>query len=187
MGADFEQEVKLAFESVEAARRAVTTAGGRLVVSRRLLRDALFDTADRQLRQRGCGFRIRRDDGRTILTFKGPILPGVVKCREEIETTVADAGRAEGIVLGLGFRRWFLAEKYREEYELASACIAIDETPVGVFVEIEADPVDIATAAHLLGRGAGDYRLESYVQLYYKWCESKGVAPGDMTFDRLEA
>jgi hypothetical protein len=32
-----EQEVKLQFEDVEAARSAVTTAGGRLVVSRRLL------------------------------------------------------------------------------------------------------------------------------------------------------
>jgi len=32
MSAGLEQEVKLVVDSVEAARRAVTTAGGRLVV-----------------------------------------------------------------------------------------------------------------------------------------------------------
>jgi inorganic triphosphatase YgiF len=65
-----EQEIKLAFESLEAARRAVLTAGGRLVVSRRLLDDRLFDTADERLRRSGSAFRIRRDGDRTLLTFK---------------------------------------------------------------------------------------------------------------------
>ena len=41
-----EQEIKLVFADVEAARQAVQTAGGRLVVSRRLLDDTLFDTPD---------------------------------------------------------------------------------------------------------------------------------------------
>src|SRR5580765_4991306 len=118
MSAGLEQEVKLVVESVEAARRAVITAGGRLVASRRLLRDALFDTPDQQLRRKGCAFRIRRDESRTILTFKGPVRRDVIKSREEIETVVADADRAEDIVAGLGFRRWFSAEKYREEYSL---------------------------------------------------------------------
>ena len=182
MSASLEQEVKLVFESVEAARRAVTTAGGRLVASRRLLRDALFDTPDRQLRQRGCAFRIRRDESSTILTFKGPVIPDIIKSREEIETKVADADRAEAIVAGLGFRRWFYAEKYREEYELASTCVAIDDTPIGVFVEIEGEPAAIAAVASRLDRTPADYRLESYVQLYAKWCTSRGVEPGDMRF-----
>jgi adenylate cyclase class 2 len=182
MSAGLEQEVKLVVESVEAARRAVTTAGGRLVVSRRLLRDALFDTPDHQLRQRGCGFRIRRDAARTIFTFKGPVLRDVVKSREEIETIVADAERGEAIVAGLGFRRWFSAEKYREEYELAATSVAIDDTPIGVFIEIEGAPDAIAAAARLLGRGPADYRLESYAQLYADWCKSKGLVPGDMRF-----
>ena len=147
--AALEQEVKLVVESVEAARRAVITAGGRLVASRRLLRDSLFDTPDQQLRQRGCGFRIRRDAERTVLTFKGPVLRDVIKSREEIETTVADADRAEAIVAGLGFRRSFYAEKYREEYALASTCVAIDETPIGVFIEIEGEPASIAVVARL--------------------------------------
>jgi len=151
-------------------------------VSRRLLTDALFDTADQQLRQRGCGFRIRRDQSRTILTFKGPVQPGAVKSREEIETTIADQERGEAIIDRLGYRPWFRAEKYREEYALASTCVAIDDTPIGVFVEIEGEPATIGTVARLLGRTERDYRLESYVQLYFDSCRAKGVLPGNMTF-----
>src|SRR6187200_3554716 len=80
---DLEQEIKLAFEHIEAARRAVQTAGGRLDISARLLDDQLFDTPDAQLRRAGTGLRIRRDGARTFLTFKGPVQPGPVKSREE--------------------------------------------------------------------------------------------------------
>src|SRR5690242_12189287 len=108
--ANIENEVKLRFDSVEAARRAVTTAGGRLVVSRRLLIDTLFDTADQQLRQRGSALRVRRDAGSGLVTFKGPVIGGVVKSREEIETAAADADALEQIVERLGFQAWFKAE-----------------------------------------------------------------------------
>ena len=111
------------------------------------------------------------------------MLRDVVKSREEIETTVADAEQAEAIVAGLGFHRWFSGEKYREEYDLASTSVAIDDTPIGVFVEIEGEPDSIAAAARLLGREPGDYRLESYVQLFAAWCKSTGADPGSMTFD----
>jgi len=177
-----EQEVKLVFESVEAARRAVLNAGGRLVVSRRLLVDTLFDTPDQRLRQGRCALRLRRDEAATILTFKGPIQPGIVKSREEIETKVGNADAADALLRALGFRRWFRYEKYREEYDVGSARATVDETPIGAFVEIEADPAEIERAVTLLGRTRADYRLESYARLYFRWCEERGITPGDMTF-----
>jgi adenylate cyclase class 2 len=177
-----EQEIKLVFESAEAARRAVITAGGRLVVSRRLLVDALFDTPEQRLRAARCALRVRRDGDRGLLTFKGPVLPGPVKSREEIETAVGSADVAEALVRALGFQRWFVAEKYREEYRLGAAGIMIDETPIGVFVEIEASAVAIDDAARLLGRTPADYRVESYARLYFDWCAANGVAFRDMTF-----
>ena len=177
-----EHEVKLVFDTPEAARHAVITAGGRLVVSRRLLSDVLFDKPDACMRRDGMAIRLRRTDALAWLTFKGPVQPGPVKSREEIETAVADADSAERILLSLGLVPWFRAEKYREEYLLHDARVVIDETPIGVFVEIEADPTEIDRTARALGRTPADYRLESYQRLHRAWCETRGLTPGDMTF-----
>jgi adenylate cyclase class 2 len=177
-----EQEVKLAFESPEAARMAVITAGGRLVVSRRLLVDTLFDSPDGRLRRERCALRLRRDSGTAFLTFKGPPQPGPVKSREEIETSVGAADVADALLRALGFQRGFLHEKYREEYEIGAAHVTIDETPIGTFVEIEAPPVEIERAASRLGRSPADYRLESYARLYADWCAARGLTPSEMRF-----
>lgn len=177
-----EQEVKLVFESAEAARRTVVDAGGRLVVSRRLLCDTLYDTPDGRLQGVRSALRVRRDRGRGVLTFKGPVQPGAVKTREEIETAVDSAESAERLVSSLGFQPWFRAEKYREEYEVGAARVMVDETPIGVFVEVEASPGDIEQAVRRLGRTPADYRLESYPRLYFAWCERQGVTPGEMLF-----
>ena len=182
-----EQEVKLAFVSIEAARQAVQTAGGRLVVSRRLILDRLFDTPEFDLRNQGATLRIRRDGARGYLTWKGPLRAGPVKSREELETSVGDADVAEATLLALGFRASFSSEKHREEYALDDALVTIDDTPAGVFVEIEAIPEAIARAAARLGRTPDDYRLESYPSLWRRWCEEHGQPSCDMLFSHAPA
>jgi adenylate cyclase class 2 len=178
-----EQEIKLEFDSPEAARRSVHATGARLVVSRRLLDDALFDTADRQLGQRGSALRIRRDGDRGLLTFKGPVQPAAVKTREEIETPVGDAAAAEGLLRALGYQRWFRSQKYREEFDLDGCHVMIDETPIGVFIELEGTPDAIDRAAGALGRSPRDYGLDSYPRLFRRWCDARGVPFGDMLFE----
>ena len=178
-----EQEIKLAFDSGEAARQAVTTAGGRLVVPRRLIQDQLFDTPDKHLGASDCTCRLRREPGRAILTFKGPTLPGPVKRREETETVVENADAMAAVLGGLGLRPVFRSEKYREEFTIDGVDVTVDETPVGVFVEIEGTPASIEAVARRLGRTPADYRLESYPRLYADWCAARGRTPTDMTFD----
>jgi adenylate cyclase class 2 len=177
-----EQEVKLAFDGLDAARLAVTAAGGRLIVHRRLMEDRLFDTPDRRLGHADKTCRLRREPGRAFLTFKGPALPGHVKSREETETPVADADAIERILVALGLELAFRSEKYREEYALEEATVTVDETPIGIFVEIEATPAAIDRVARRLGRAPADYRLESYPRLYADWCAATGRPPRDMTF-----
>jgi adenylate cyclase class 2 len=177
-----EQEVKLAFESAEAARQSIESAGGRLVVSRRLLEDTAFDTDDLELRKRGTALRLRRDAGAGIITVKGPIQPGPVKSREEIETSIGDAAIGEAILAALGYRRWYRSQKYREDFELGLARLMIDETPIGVFVEIEGTPDQIADAARRLGRTPADYILDSYPALFQRWCDARGIQAGEMLF-----
>jgi adenylate cyclase class 2 len=178
-----EQEIKLEFATVEAARRSVQSTGARLVVSRRLVDDRFFDTGDQHLRRAGCALRVRRDGPRACFTFKGPAQPGPVKSREEIETEVGDAAVAEALFRALGFRPWFRGQKYREEYALGDALVTVDEAPIGVFVEIEAAPPEIDRIAALLGKSRADYVLESYPALCARWCEARGIAPRDMIFE----
>ncbi|MEZ5319371.1 MAG: class IV adenylate cyclase [Vicinamibacterales bacterium] len=178
-----EQEVKLPFDTARDARDAITAAGGRLVVARRLLDDRLYDTADEWLRHAGQALRVRQDAAEGVITYKGPAQPGPVKSREEIETVVASPDQARAILEALGFRPWFHAQKYREEFALRATRATIDETPIGVFVEIEGAPPDIEQAANLLGRSRHDYVLESYPRLYQTWCASHaGADPHRMVF-----
>ena len=132
-----EREVKLRFESPEQARAAILAAGATPLRSRRLQEDALLDTDDEELRRRRCVLRIRTEPGKSLLTFKGPVQPGTMKIREEYETVIGDGEVLQRVFEELGLHVWFRYEKYREEYAAEDATIAIDETPVGTFVEIE--------------------------------------------------
>jgi len=133
------------------------------------------------LRASGCTLRVRTDGEAGAITFKGPVdRTMTVKAREEIETTLGNAAIGERIVLALGFRLVFRAQKRREEYDLGAAHVVIDETPMGVYVEVEADPDEIARVTVLLGRTTADYQLASYGALWRAWCDRTGANPDRM-------
>ena len=100
----------------------------------------------------------RVESGRSLLTFKGPVQPSPVKVREEIETVVGDGETLLRCLEQLGFSVWFRYQKYREEYALSDTIVAIDETPVGVFVEIEGDEHGIIEATRRARQAAGRLR-----------------------------
>ncbi len=183
MAATLEREIKLRFDSAEAARTAVLAAGATPVRARRLQEDCLFDTADDLLRRRRSVLRVRMESGRSFLTFKGPVQSTIVKLRQELETIIGDGPLLVLILEELGFRVWFRYQKYREEFARDDVIVAVDETPVGVFVEIEGGDLGIAETAQALGRGPADYLLDSYRGLFVRHCEQRGVAPTDMLFD----
>lgn len=183
MTATLEREIKLRFEDASTAREAILRAGGTPVRSRRLQEDCLLDTADDLLRERRCVLRVRVESGRSLLTFKGPVQPALAKVREELETVVGDGALVVRMLEQLGFHVWFRYQKYREEFTLDDVIVALDETPVGTFVEIEGGDRGIADTAEALGRGPGDYLLDSYRRLFQVDCEARGVAVSDMVFD----
>src|SRR5690606_25592349 len=112
--------------------------------------------------------RVRADGGQGFVTFKGPVQPGVMKTREEHETSVGDIHVFIGILETLGYRAGFAYEKYREEFQAAQAIVAVDETPVGVFVEIEGDEAAVHALARGMGRTPADYITDSYRALFLK-------------------
>ena len=178
-----EREVKLRFASAAEAREAVRALGAALVRERRFQDDALLDTEQAELRQRRCALRVRREESRSYLTFKGPVQPGPMKLREELETAVADAEILQRVLEHLGLRAWFRYQKYREEYTLEGIVIAIDETPIGTFVELEGTEAAITAAAAAMGRTTADYILDSYCGLFLRYREALGFRGPHMVFD----
>src|SRR5438128_8798346 len=135
MTAILEREIKLRFSSPEDARAAVLAAGATPLRGRRLQDDCLLDTPDGALRARGSTLRVRIESGHSLVTYKGPVRPGDKKVREELETLVGDGPLMLSILEELGFHPWFRYQKYREEFSIGDVIIAVDETPVGTFVE----------------------------------------------------
>jgi adenylate cyclase class 2 len=178
-----EREVKLRFRDASEARAAVVATGAAPVAPRRFQDDALFDTEDEALYSRRCALRVRRDGARSVLTFKGPPHPGPMKLREEIETGVADGAKLEQVLDRLGFRVRFRYQKYREEFAGDGVVIAVDETPIGTFVEIEGTEPGIRETATALGRTTADYILDSYYVLFMKYREALGFRGSNMVFD----
>jgi adenylate cyclase class 2 len=178
-----EREIKLRFASVEEALAAVAAAGCTPRLGRRLQEDALLDTDDELLRRRRCVLRVRVENGKSRVTFKGPVQPAAVKVREEHETLVGDGEVLLRVFEELGLHVWFRYEKYREEFSYEDVIVAVDETPVGVFVEIEGGEQGIAAAAAALGRGTSDYILDSYRSLFLQYREEFGLTGPDMLFD----
>ena len=181
-----EREIKLRFDDALSARAAVAAAGAAPIRARRLQRDSLLDTADGLLRMNRSALRVRTEAGTSVLTFKGPVHPSAMKVREEIETAVDDSAALLDLFEQMGFRVWFRYEKYREEFALGGSVIAIDETPVGVFVEIEGDEAGVVAATAALGRSASDYVIESYRGLFVRDCDARGVPITDMVFERQD-
>jgi adenylate cyclase class 2 len=179
-----ETEIKLAVKDARSARRRLREAG--FVVSRPRVFEAntLFDTPDLSLRTSFRLLRIRQAGRVATMTFKGAPEIGKHKSREELELEISSAAAMMSIVERLGYRRMFRYEKYRTEFhQPRRAGIAmLDETPVGVYLELEGAPRWIDLSARRLGFQESDYITASYGRVYLEWCAANGRQPGDMTF-----
>jgi adenylate cyclase class 2 len=182
MATALEREIKLSFADPQTARRAVVDAGGTPLRARRLQEDRLLDTRDESLRRRSSVLRVRMESGRSLLTFKGPPQASTMKLREELETVVGDGTLLLQLLERLGYEVWFRYQKYREEFAIDDVVVAVDETPIGVYVELEGSERGIAATAETLGRRPSDYVLESYRGLFVRHCQDAGVPATDMVF-----
>ena len=178
-----EREIKLRFQSADEAREAVMACGATPLLGRRLQEDVLLDTDDEELRRRRCVLRVRIENGKSRLTFKGPVQVGIMKVREEIETVIGDGEILLRVLKELGLHIWFRYEKYREEFAHEDVIVAIDETPVGIFVEIEGSEAGIHSMASALGRMESDFIQDSYRGLFLRHREEFGLNGSDMVFD----
>jgi len=177
-----EIEIKLAIGDPRRARAGLLRAGFTVLRPRSLERNVVFDTAALGLRQQGRLLRLRQYGADFILTYKGSPRFGRHKTREELEIAVADPKVFQQILSKLGFQPVFQYEKYRTLFSDTRGIVALDETPIGDFLEIEGAPRWIDRTAERLGFDESDFILDSYGRLYLEYCERRGTTPGHMLF-----
>ncbi len=146
-------------------------------------------------RAEGSGKGKGRETGpRVVLTYKGRAEGGTgqeerYKVREEIETEVSEPEGMARILEGMGYAAVFRYEKFRSEYrlpEVAGAVLELDETPAGLYLEVEGTRESIDQVAELLGCSTAEYLTESYWDIHERHCRERGVHFKDMLFANQE-
>jgi adenylate cyclase class 2 len=148
--------------------------------------NTLFDDEEGSLVARGEALRVRETEGRGLLTMKGKAtVERGVKSRVELETSVGSAGAMTDVLLALGYRPRFFYEKRRTLWRFADPSrplVAVDETPIGLFAEIEGTDAGVRALASELGVAESELLHDSYVALYGAERRKDPSLPPDMRF-----
>jgi adenylate cyclase class 2 len=179
-----ETEIKLAVDDAKTARRMLRAAGFHVSKRRLFEVNNVFDTSDLTLRKAGLLLRLRQAGSVQTLTYKGPSTLSKHKSREELELVIPDARVMTAIFERLGYNPVFRYEKYRTEFKQHRGwgVAVLDETPVGIYLELEGTSAWIDRTARKLNFSERDYLTQSYAGLYLDWCRLHGIEPGDMVF-----
>ncbi len=194
-----EIEVKLAVDDVPDLVRRLRRIGAR-DHGRVLEQNAVYDTPTSDFRRCGRLLRLRietppKGGRRALMTSKAPAPSdrrgagrSRYKERLEREVPVRDPIRAERRLRSIGLRPGFRYEKYRTSFRmrgrLSGLHIDLDETPVGVFVELEGPSAAIDRVARLLGFAPRDCIRGTYWDVNAAACRRRGRKPGNMLFAR---
>jgi adenylate cyclase class 2 len=186
-----EIELKFTVVDAEALRAAAFELGFALVTERTLESNTLYDTADRQLRGRKEILRLRQYGERCTVTHKRQAAGGDgdvrYKTRIETESVVEDGDALAEIFSQLGYGPVFRYEKYRTEWEAGPGHLVLDETPIGVWAELEGPPEWIDATLMQMGVAVELQSTESYGKLFLRWKDETGSPAENLTFDEVGA
>ena len=185
----YEIEVKLRFGDLAAFARAGISL--EIETARHFEDNWLLDSPDFHLGERAAILRVRSAAGRGAITYKekedGLAPASRFKKRIEIETVIEDPENAVAVFERLGYRKWFRYQKYRTVYRAtlpdeSKLHVMFDETPLGLFVELEGAEEIIARTVELLGVTPEEYILDSYLAIQAELCQRIGRPLEDMIF-----
>ena len=179
-----ETEVKVKLEDAGEFCRRLSALNPEAVSPRHFEDNYLLDFPDRRLGSNHCLLRIRFAEGRHVLTYKGPPkAEGLFKVREELESGFENGEVLLQALERIGMSVSFRYQKYRQEFLLAGVHIAVDETPIGNYVEFEGSEAGILNLAAKMGIDRARFLRSSYYSLYLTYCREKGTAPEFMVFE----
>ena len=178
-----EHEIKLRVAELDGIRARLREVGAVLRQAATFEDNWVLDDAAGSIGGGGCLLRVRRWGDAAYVTFKGPArFAGGVKTRQEIETPVGDAAVTLELLAALGFTPWRRYQKRRETWSLQDVTVALDETPMGCFVELEGPPPAIPEVAARLALDPGRAVAGTYLHLWEAYRAAHPAAPVDMVF-----
>jgi adenylate cyclase, class 2 len=184
-----EIEVKFSVDDPADLARRLAVAGFHEVTPRTFERNVLYDTADRRLRPQQAILRIRNYGGHWTITHKcltrdnDPAARH--KRREETETSVADGEAMGHIFTQLGYTPAFVYEKWRTEFADSTGHCVLDETPIGIYAELEGPEDWIDSTGRKLGIDPAHFSTLSYGRLFDQWRDRTGSSAQNLTFDEV--
>ncbi len=203
MASPVEIEVKIAVSSAARVRKILRETRFSVVSPRVFEQNLVLDNARGSLKSNGLLLRVRTTGKRSVLkkssavesglcTFKGPVTDTLThhKMRVEREFFASNADECLAMFAGIGFHPAFRYEKYRTVFGRRArkgdkgkpGLVTIDETPIGVFMELEGPALWIDRTAKELGFSRADYITMSYARLWERWREEHAIPPGNMVF-----
>ena len=179
-----EVEVKIAVESAAKIRARLRAAGFHVHKPRVFEQNIVLDDSAGSLKSRHLLLRVRTAGKLITCTFKGQEIAGPHKRREEREFHADKLEECLALFNGLGYAPSLRYEKYRTEFarEGEAGLAVLDETPIGIFMELEGPARWIDKTARGLGFSRDDYILLSYGRLFEQWCAEHGVESRNMAF-----
>lgn len=133
-----EREVKIKVDSLIGLNEKLI-AQGFLFCGKKKQRDVYFNHPCRDFSKTDEALRLRFEDGKVELTYKGPRENGrAIKVREEISCEVV--GEIEEALHRLGFKKVAEVDKEREIFEREGIVVSLDRVEgLGEFIEIEGE------------------------------------------------
>jgi adenylate cyclase, class 2 len=184
-----ETEVKIRVPDREPFERKLPALGFTRVTARTLERNTLYDTPDRRLRNSRQILRIREYGNKWVVTHKsvpsGQTEEGPHKNRVETETVVEDGPVLGKVFEALGFSPVFVYEKWRTEWADQRGHCVLDETPLGLYAELEGPGDWIDATAQQLGIGENEFITLSYGRIFESWRDETGSEAQNFTFDEI--
>jgi len=186
-----EIELKFSVADVRSLRAAANDLGFKLVTERTFESNILYDSPDRQLRTRRQILRLRHYGDRCTVTHKRQADGGDgdlrYKTRIETESAVEDCDALAEVFIQLGYGPVFHYEKFRTEWEMDAGHLVLDETPIGIWAELEGPPAWIDTMLEKLCIAPELRTTDSYGKLFLRWKEETGSPAENLTFDEIAA
>ena len=185
-----EIELKFCVGDAREFHAQATRAGFQVHTERTLERNTLFDTPERRLLSERQILRLREYNGRNLLTHKKPPVnnddSSFYKERVETETDVTEPDALATVFVELGYGPVFRYEKFRTELSDGQGELLLDETPIGIFAELEGTPEWIDGALERLGVARDLCFTDSYGRMFLDWRERSASSAENMTFEEIE-
>lgn len=188
-----EIELKFSVDDLPALEQKLRALNFHLDTPRTFESNTLYDTPERTLRAQKQILRIRQYGPIWTLTHKAQPANSETpddtkyKTRIETETQLADGEALAQVFATLGYTPVFRYEKFRSEWSdpVTHHHLVLDETPIGIYAELEGDPAWIDATLAILNIPADRCTTESYGKLFVAWKDRTQSTAEDLTFDAI--